>query len=48
MTRNHKNKGFLVAIKIDFITETINHTFDLLVFETTNFNFGELDLFGSE
>ena len=48
MTRNHKNKGFLVAIKIDFITETINQTFGLPVFETTNFNFGELELFGSE
>ncbi|WP_428225822.1 hypothetical protein [Flavobacterium sp.] len=39
MTENHKNKGFLVAIRIDFITEIINQIFDLNAFENSQFEF---------
>lgn len=41
MTENHKNKGFLVALRIDFITESINQIFNLNAFENSQFNFGD-------
>lgn len=38
MTENHKDKGFLVAIKIDFITELMIQLFQDLSFEHTRFD----------
>jgi hypothetical protein len=41
MTENHKDKGFLVAIKIDFVTELIIQLFQDISFEHTRFNITE-------
>ena len=49
MTENIKRKGFLVALRIDFITETINQVFEKNTFEKTKFNFENFNqIFASE
>ena len=37
MTENYKDKGFLVALRIDFVTETMRHAFDITEFQETKF-----------
>ncbi len=50
MTENYKDKGFLVALRIDFITSTINQVFNPLAFDHTLFDFGNKidNIYGSE
>lgn len=50
MIENYKAKGFLTAIRIDFITETIKQLFISSPFEQTKFNFGSSlkNLYGAE
>ena len=40
MIENHKDKGYLKALRIDFVTETIKQQFIDSAFEQTNFVFG--------
>lgn len=41
MVENYKDKGFLVALRIDFATETVKQFFINSPFEHTQFDFGE-------
>lgn len=50
MVENYKDKGFVAALRIDFITETIKQFFDDTAFQNTHFDFGDSikNLYGSE
>lgn len=50
MVENYKDRGFLVALRIDFATETIKQYFISSPFEHTKFNFGNSfkNLYGAQ